>query len=79
MTPLDRIRALAIWQGHIEVTALDGGTTNRNFTVRDAARKAVVRIGADIPVHQIMRFKAFVRIGADIPVHQIMRFKAFCV
>ena len=66
LTPLDRIRALSIWQGQIEVTALDGGTTNRNFTVRDAARKAVVRIGADIPVHQIMRFN---ELGASRAAH----------
>ena len=35
---------------------LGGGITNRNFTVQDGARKAVVRIGDDIPVHQILRF-----------------------
>ena len=35
---------------------MDGGITNRNFLVQDSDRKAVVRIGTDIPVHQIMRF-----------------------
>ncbi len=33
-----------------------GGITNRNFLVRDGDRRAVVRLGADIPVHQILRF-----------------------
>jgi thiamine kinase-like enzyme len=56
MTPTDRIRALPIWQGQAKISPLDGGITNRNFLVQDAARKAVVRIGTDIPVHQIMRF-----------------------
>ena len=35
---------------------LGGGITNINFVVQDAARRCVVRIGDDIPVHQIMRF-----------------------
>ncbi len=56
MTPADRIKALPIWQGPAQITPLDGGITNRNFLVQDAVRKAVVRIGTDIPVHQIMRF-----------------------
>ena len=56
MTPQDRIKNLPIWHGRVNVSALDGGITNRNFLVQDDARKAVVRIGTDIPVHQIMRF-----------------------
>ena len=56
MSPADRIRALPVWHGKIEVSPLDGGITNRNFLVQDSDRKAVVRIGTDIPVHQIMRF-----------------------
>ena len=34
---------------------LDGGITNTNFVVEDRGRRFVVRIGEDIPVHQIMR------------------------
>lgn len=56
MPATDRIRALRLWHGKIDVSPLDGGITNRNFLVQDSRRKAVVRIGADIPVHQIMRF-----------------------
>ena len=56
MTPQDRIKSLPIWQGSVEISPLDGGITNRNFLVQDGSHKAVVRIGADIPVHQIMRF-----------------------
>ena len=56
MTPLDKVKALPIWVGAVEVEPLGGGITNLNFLVRDGARRAVVRIGDDIPVHQIMRF-----------------------
>lgn len=48
------------------VSPLQGGLTNRNFLVQDSARKAVVRIGADIPVHQIMRFN---ELGASQAAH----------
>ena len=56
MSPQDRIKLLPIWQGSVDISPLDGGITNRNFLVQDAARKVVVRIGDDIAVHQIMRF-----------------------
>ncbi len=56
MTPLDRIHALPIWQGPITASPLDGGITNINFVVTDGTRRAVVRIGDDIAVHQILRF-----------------------
>lgn len=56
MTPEDRVRGLSCWTGRVEVAPLAGGITNRNFLVTDGARRAVVRIGDDIPVHQILRF-----------------------
>lgn len=56
MTPLDKVRSLPIWQGDVRAERLGGGITNINFLVEDSVRKAVVRIGDDIPVHQIMRF-----------------------
>ncbi len=56
MTPEDKVRALSCWAGPIRIEPLGGGITNRNFLVTDARRRAVVRIGDDIPVHQIMRF-----------------------
>ncbi len=55
MTPQDRIRALPIWTGPITAEPLGGGITNLNFVVQDAHKKAVVRIGNDIPLHQILR------------------------
>lgn len=35
---------------------IKGGITNANFLVEHQARKYFVRIGEDIPVHQVMRF-----------------------
>ena len=50
------IRALPIWRGEIEIRPLLGGITNKNYLVKDQARRAVVRFGGDIPVHGVMRF-----------------------
>ncbi|EPF00218.1 choline/ethanolamine kinase family protein [Rhizobium grahamii] len=55
MTPEDRIHALGIWQGPIEIVPITGGITNRNYLVRDHAVRRVVRLGEDIPVHHINR------------------------
>ncbi|WP_295078950.1 choline/ethanolamine kinase family protein [Tabrizicola sp.] len=56
LDPLTRALALPLWQGDATATPLGGGITNLNVLVTDATRRAVVRIGDDIPVHQIMRF-----------------------
>jgi thiamine kinase-like enzyme len=55
VTPEDRIHALGIWNGPIDISAITGGITNRNYLVRDGALKRVVRLGDDIPVHHISR------------------------
>lgn len=55
MTPEERIHALGIWQGPIDITPITGGLTNRNYLVRDGALRRVVRLGDDIPVHHISR------------------------
>jgi thiamine kinase-like enzyme len=54
--PVARALALPIWSGTPRAEPLGGGITNLNVLVTDATRRAVVRIGDDIPVHQIMRF-----------------------
>lgn len=56
MTPLEKARRLPIWHGPVTLAPLGGGITNINFVVQDGDRRAVVRIGEDIPVHQVMRF-----------------------
>ena len=53
----ERIRALGLWTGAIAIDALPGGITNKNYVVTDAAGgRSVVRLGADIPEHGVMRF-----------------------
>ncbi|WP_218940409.1 choline kinase family protein [Denitrobaculum tricleocarpae] len=53
---LERARDLPIWSGPVTPEPLTGGITNINFLVEDAGKRYVVRIGNDIPVHQVMRF-----------------------
>jgi len=51
-----RAEALPCWRGPATAEPLAGGLTNANFLVRDRADRYVVRIGGDIPVHQVLRF-----------------------
>jgi thiamine kinase-like enzyme len=54
---LETIAALPCWSSPIEVDALAGGLTNRNFRVTDRDGESfVVRLGQDIPEHGVMRF-----------------------
>lgn len=46
---------LGVWSGPVDPEPLAGGITNRNFTVTDAGRRYLVRIGGDIPEHMILR------------------------
>ncbi|WP_315926713.1 choline kinase family protein [Mesorhizobium sp. SP-1A] len=55
MTSCDRIRALPCWNGGIDIAPLNGGLSNENFLVRDAAGSHVVRIGRDFPFHHVFR------------------------
>ena len=50
------ISELGCWKGKPRVNTLDGGMTNQNFVVKDDHGKYVVRLGRDIPEHQILRF-----------------------
>ena len=53
---IDRVRCLPIWQGEISATPLTGGITNVNLRVSDGEKTCVIRVGDDIPLHQVMRF-----------------------
>lgn len=53
---LDRIRALPLWTGKVDPQPLAGGITNSNFLVEDGGARFVVRLGEDIPAHNVMRF-----------------------
>ncbi|HVZ14912.1 MAG TPA: choline kinase, partial [Bauldia sp.] len=52
----ERAAGLAIWRGPVTPQRLAGGITNINFVIEDSGERYVVRIGDDIPVHQILRF-----------------------
>ncbi len=54
--PFARAADLSCWSGPVEPTPLAGGITNKNYLVTDRGMRYVVRIGDDIPVHQVMRF-----------------------
>ncbi|MEP3245818.1 MAG: phosphotransferase [Sneathiella sp.] len=51
-----RIKQLNCWRGGISLSPLSGGITNTNYSVQDDTGRYVVRVGDDIPLHQIMRF-----------------------
>jgi len=51
-----KVSGLSIWRGPVAPRALTGGITNKNFVVEDNGEKFVVRVGDDIPQHQVMRF-----------------------
>lgn len=55
-TAIERAAALSIWKGPVRPVPISGGTTNVNLKVEDAGSHFVVRVGEDLPVHQIMRF-----------------------
>lgn len=52
----DKIKRLACWSGEVQLSKLEGGITNENYLAEDLDGKYVVRVGEDIPLHQIMRF-----------------------
>jgi thiamine kinase-like enzyme len=54
--PRTRAASLKMWQGAVDPQPLSGGITNVNFLVEDAGRRYVVRVGDDIPIHQVKRF-----------------------
>ena len=61
--PIARVARLACWSGPVTPAPLTGGITNKNYVVRDHGQRFVVRIGDDIPVHQVMRFN---ELGASL-------------
>lgn len=66
--PIARAAGLACWSGPVTPEPLAGGITNKNYLVRDRGERFFVRVGEDIPVHQVMRFNelAASRAAADV-------------
>ncbi|MEE9319469.1 MAG: phosphotransferase [Granulosicoccus sp.] len=60
MNDEDIIKDLPFWNAAIRIQPLDGGITNHNYKVTTETasdtKQYVVRLGSDIPVHQILRF-----------------------
>ncbi len=51
----DRVRALPLWSGGIDIEPLEGGLSNESFLVADSNGKHVVRLGRDYPFHHVYR------------------------
>ena len=51
----DRIRALPLWKGPIELVPLIGGLSNESYIVTEPGGRHVVRIGRDFPFHHVYR------------------------
>lgn len=51
-----KVAALSCFKNPQDMTLLSGGLTNVNVQVSDGGRKYVVRLGADIPEHGVMRW-----------------------
>ena len=56
MNAEERIAKLPIWQRKPRIEPLEGGITNANYKVTHDGGRAFVRLGDDIPVHQVLRF-----------------------
>lgn len=53
---IEHLETLPCWKGEVSFEPLGGGITNVNYLVTDSESSYVVRLGDDIPVHQIKRF-----------------------
>ncbi|MEM7023306.1 MAG: choline/ethanolamine kinase family protein [Pseudomonadota bacterium] len=50
-----KVAALCCWRGSVEPRPIGGGISNHNFVVEDGGQKFVVRIGEDVPAHNVLR------------------------
>ena len=74
------IRGLPFWSSAVDIKPLEGGITNHNYLASltgtgDSKKQYVVRLGADIPVHQIKRFN---EIAAGRAAHEAGLSPAIC-
>ena len=51
----DRIQALPLWSGDVDISRLEGGLSNESFTVATTGDRYVVRFGSDLPFHHVYR------------------------
>jgi thiamine kinase-like enzyme len=55
LDPLALAATLPCWGRRVSPVPLAGGLTNDNFVLEDGGRRYVVRVGGDIPAHNIVR------------------------
>lgn len=53
----ERIIALPIWDGAVEIAPLLGGISNESWLVTDGRGRHVVRFGKDYPFHHVLRVR----------------------
>lgn len=53
---IQKARTLSCWRAPEYAVPLEGGITNHNIRVGDGGRHFVVRLGDDIPEHQVLRW-----------------------
>ena len=71
----NHIRALACWNGAVEIEPLIGGLCNKSFVVTDETDQYVARIGSDIPIHGIVQSSVqnSMKAAAEIGVTPMLR------
>ena len=58
------IRSLPFWKNEIKIKAIKGGLTNQNFLVQENSKKFFVRLGDDMPEHNVSRSKELIASNA---------------
>ena len=58
------IRSLPFWKNEIKIKPIKGGLTNQNFLVQENSKKFFVRLGDDMPEHNVSRSKELIASNA---------------
>ena len=58
------IRSLPFWKNEINIKAIKGGISNQNFLVQENSKKFFVRLGYDMPEHNVSRSKELIASNA---------------
>ena len=58
------IRSLPFWKNEIKIKEIKGGLTNQNFLVQENSKKFFVRLGDDMPEHNVSRSKELIASNA---------------
>ena len=58
------IRSLPFWKNKINIKPIKGGISNQNFLVQENSKKFFVRLGDDMPEHNVSRSKELIASNA---------------